>query len=83
MKRVRVWHSGSGPIAPELSTLEGADAFITVAVVREPPRITIRDFDNVDETEFVRTLKQRLEKRLEERYGVRGLQFKRQSDLWF
>ena len=80
---VQAWDSGKGPIAPELAGLKGADAYISVAVAWNPPTITIRDLDNVDETEFVRAFKDRLEKRLEEHYGIRGLRFERQSDLWF
>ncbi len=81
-ERVKAWDSRKGNVAAELSRLEGADAHISVAVGSKPLVITIRDFDNVDETEFIRVLKQRIEKLLEEHYGVRGLRFERQLDLF-
>jgi hypothetical protein len=68
--------------APELRNLDGADAYITIAVERDGTSITIRDYNNIDETEFVSRLRQRIEERLTERFVLRSLRYDRQSDLF-
>ena len=61
--------------------LEGAYARITIAVGTKPLTITIRYLSNNHETEFVRALKERIEKQLEADFGVRSIQFERQMDI--
>lgn len=55
---------------PDLMALEGADANISIAVWDFQPGITIRDFDNYDETRFVKELKNSIEGILNQKYGM-------------
>ncbi len=73
------WRSHKELVAPELSRLKGSDSNITIYVTRDLGLdISISDWDNDEETEFVRALKQRIEKLLEEHYGVREPRFRKQ-----
>jgi len=61
--------------------LKGADARVqvTVLLVRDPS-VTVSDPDHVDETEFVRTVKERIAARLTEAYGIQQPRFERAFD---
>ncbi|HHJ18234.1 MAG TPA: hypothetical protein ENJ84_00145 [Gammaproteobacteria bacterium] len=59
----------------------GEGARISVAVLLRGPSITIRDYDNDKETSFTRAIKIAIEKRLQERYQLKGLKFERQVDI--
>ncbi len=66
---------------PDVATLAGANARVLVAITfGRQPSITIRDLDNVKETDFVAALKRSLKKQLREQYGIRGLKFERTLD---
>jgi len=80
--QVTAWIHTQGTTVPATAYLRGVEARVTVAVDDRPLSITIRDHSNRVETEFVRTLKGRIERRLETDLGVRGLRFKRQLDLF-
>ena len=71
------WLSNRGPIAPALQGLEGAGAWISVAVSPRSPSITVIDRDHGDETPFVHALKQRIEDLLKQRFGVSDPRFDR------
>ena len=68
--------------ALEFASLAGARARLIVAVEFNDPSIAIRDLDNDKETGFVRALKKSILDRLEQHYGIRGLKFERQLDLF-
>ncbi len=55
---------------PEFMSLVGFDAHVDIALWDSRPGITIRDYDNYEETEFVQAVKRALEKHLEVHYGV-------------
>ncbi len=74
--------SGQRTIAPQLARLSGSDARINVAIGLDRPSITIRDMSNTEETEFVKALKGRIERRLEAN-GISGARFQRQKDFLF
>lgn len=62
--------------------LHGSDATISVAFrLENHPRITIRDFSDTTETEFMRALKNAIEQVLAEK-GLSGVRFERQPDLF-
>jgi hypothetical protein len=77
-----IWVSGQAEIDPEFAHLGGADHHITLAVGSDPTTITLRDRDGIDDTEFLRVLKHRIESVLETNLGVRDPTFQRQSDMW-
>lgn len=60
--------------------LDGEEAQLTLALNLSANTIVLRDYDNPDETEFTRELKQRIERALFEEYGIR-VQFRRFSDF--
>ena len=57
-----VFSSERRPVPPELASLAGSDARISVAVDLDSPSITIRDMSNAEETEFVKALKGSIER---------------------
>ena len=80
---------GRANVAPECKKLAGAGANISVAVSLEswidrfkPFYITIRDYDSLHETEFMRALKNAIEQRLAEHLNITGLRFERQRDMF-
>lgn len=77
----RAWGSGHGPIAPQFAGLAGAKDFVTVAISGDPTTtITIRDFDDLDETPFVRALKHQIVTHLKEHLGLPAPRWKRWMD---
>lgn len=74
--------SGQGVVSPELASLSGSDARISVAIRLDRPSITIRDMSNTEETEFVEALKRSIERQLEVN-GISGARFERQKDFLF
>ena len=70
-------------IDSELIELSGVGARLGVMICHPPhASITLRDWDNAQETEFVRALKEALEKALKENYKIDGLRFKRKPDFF-
>lgn len=55
---------------PDLMALEGANANISLAVWDFQAGITIRDFDNYDETKFIKELKESIEDVLHKKYSL-------------
>jgi hypothetical protein len=74
-------HDGVVPTATS-AHLDGADARITIGIAAKPPTITIRDLKNTRETEFVRTLKSRIESQLRADLGISDARFERQRDIF-
>lgn len=72
--------SGHRSVSPELASLAGSDARISVAVRLDRPSITIRDMSNTEETEFVKALRGSIERQLEAN-GISGARFERQKDF--
>lgn len=56
--------------SPDLMKLEGANANISIVVWNYRPGITIRDFDNYEETKFIKELKNSLERELNKKYNI-------------
>jgi hypothetical protein len=72
------WATRSAEAAPAFRRLHGSDAYVTVAVSERSMTVAIRDLDNVDETEFVHALRERIEQRLTQRFGLPPPSFVRQ-----
>ena len=66
----------------DLMALAGSGGRISV-VISSPPysAITIKDWEHVKETEFMKKLKESIERCLEKHYRPEGIKFKRQLDL--
>jgi len=67
---------------PGFASLDGANSNISIAVNLRNLTITIRDFDHNKETEFILVVKKAIEQRLETQYGIEGLKFERQIDIF-
>ena len=79
--RGAVFSHDIGDGGKELMSLSGAGSHISVSVNVQNLTITVRDYDNDKETDFTRAIKAAIEKRLQERYQLRGLKFDRQVDI--
>lgn len=69
-------------MAPEFASLAGASRDVSIAIAPQDLTITIRDMRHRYETQFVQALKRHIEDRLEQHYGIRGLKFERQWNLF-
>lgn len=65
---------------PEYAKLDGSRASIYISV-NPDETITIRDFDNDKETEFMKVVKQKIEHMLRTQFGMKEPQFKRAMDF--
>lgn len=61
--------------------LTGSNAHISIAIGVDRRHITIRDFSNLVETDFMRALKGSIERELEKN-GIPGARFERQMELF-
>jgi len=70
-----------GPSSSEVRNLSGSNAHISVAIGLEGPFITIRDYSNNVETDYMRALKSSIERVLEDK-DISGARFERQMELF-
>ena len=83
-----LYYSGVNPISPSLQKLSGSDARIDVFVVfveksvffSEHATLSVGDYNNDYETEFMKSLRSRIEAYLAEK-GLQNIKFQRQREL--
>lgn len=69
------------PGVVSISSLSGSNAKMSIAIGIDPASITIRDYSNTVETDFMRTLKRTIEQQLEDN-GIPAARFEHQNDVF-